>query len=302
MDQLRAIRYFCKVVETGSFTQAALSFHVPPSSLSRRVADLERSLGATLLKRSTRAVKLTEIGRTYYAQVNDILRQLELSNDTVRSYQTVPTGKLRISAMVEFGEPMLFPLLEEFSERYPQIILDVRLSDELTAFSRDDVDIAIRGGYAPNERVVAIKLMGNQFVTVATQAYLARYGVPNSPLELANHYGLYYRTPNGPLRWVSEINGQWQDVSAPQVAISNNGKWLLSKVLAGQGMMMAPRWLLKDYLLSGELKELVFNPAINITSSDDLGIYLLYQKQRYLVPKVKAAVDFLVARIKSAHP
>ena len=191
MDQLRAIRYFCKVVETGSFTNAAATFNVPASSLSRRVADLERSLGATLLKRSTRVVRLTEIGRTYYNQVNDILRQLELSNDTVRSYQTIPTGQLRISAMVEFGEPILFPLLEEFSQRYPQIILDVRLSDELSALTRDEVDIAIRGGYAPNERVIAIKLMENQFIAVATKAYLSRYGTPNTPLDLIHHKGLY---------------------------------------------------------------------------------------------------------------
>lgn len=301
MDQLRAIRYFCKVVETGSFTNAAATFNVPPSSLSRRVADLERSLGATLLKRSTRVVRLTEIGRTYYNQVNDILRQLELSNDTVRSYQTIPTGQLRISAMVEFGEPILFPLLEEFSQRYPQIVLDVRLSDELSALTRDEVDIAIRGGYAPNERVIAIKLMENQFIAVATKAYLSRYGTPNTPLDLSHHNGLYYRTPNGPLRWISEINGQWQDVSAPQVAVSNNGKWLLGKVLAGQGIMMAPKWLLKEYLDSGELQALSLSPEVNITSSNDFGIYLLYQKQRYLVPKVKAAVDFLVARIKQLH-
>ncbi|GAC25998.1 MAG: LysR family transcriptional regulator [Alteromonadaceae bacterium] len=301
MDQLRAIRYFCKVVETGSFTNAAATFNVPASSLSRRVADLERSLGATLLKRSTRVVRLTEIGRTYYNQVNDILRQLELSNDTVRSYQTIPTGQLRISAMVEFGEPILFPLLEEFSQRYPQIILDVRLSDELSALTRDEVDIAIRGGYAPNERVIAIKLMENQFIAVATKAYLSRYGTPNTPLDLIHHKGLYYRTPNGPLRWISEINSQWQDVSAPQVAVSNNGKWLLGKVLAGQGIMMAPKWLLKEYIDSGELQALSLSPEVNITSSDDFGIYLLYQKQRYLVPKVKAAVDFLVARIKQLH-
>lgn len=301
MDQLRAIRYFCKVVETGSFTNAAATFNVPASSLSRRVADLERSLGATLLKRSTRVVRLTEIGRTYYNQVNDILRQLELSNDTVRSYQTIPTGQLRISAMVEFGEPILFPLLEEFSQRYPQIILDVRLSDELSALTRDEVDIAIRGGYAPNERVIAIKLMENQFIAVATKAYLSRYGTPNTPLDLIHHKGLYYRTPNGPLRWISEINGQWQDVSAPQVAVSNNGKWLLGKVLAGQGIMMAPKWLLKEYIDSGELQALSLFPEVNITSSNDFGIYLLYQKQRYLVPKVKAAVDFLVARIKQLH-
>ena len=149
MDQLRAIRYFGKVAETGSFTKAAAAFDVPPSSLSRRVADLEKSLGATLLKRTTRVVKLTEVGRIYYNDIQDILNQLEQSHETVRSYQAKPMGQLRISSMVGFGERILLPLLGEFSELYPEIILDVSLSDELSALGREDVDVAIRGGYAP---------------------------------------------------------------------------------------------------------------------------------------------------------
>ena len=115
MDQLRAIRYFSKVVETGSFTKAAKLFDVPASSLSRRVSDLEKSLGATLLKRSTRLVKLTEVGRVYYNDMQQVLNQLEQSKETVRSYQTTPMGRLRISSMVGFGEKILLPLLDEFS-------------------------------------------------------------------------------------------------------------------------------------------------------------------------------------------
>ena len=118
MDQLRAIKYFVKVVEAGSFTRAARFFSVPPSSLSRRVSDLEKSLGATLLKRTTRVVKLTEIGKEYYQQVIEVLAQLEHSNETVRSYQAQPMGKLRISAMAGLGERIVLPLLDEFSELY----------------------------------------------------------------------------------------------------------------------------------------------------------------------------------------
>ncbi|MFP3353626.1 LysR family transcriptional regulator, partial [Pseudoalteromonas sp. SIMBA_153] len=143
----------------GSFTKAANAFKVPPSSLSRRVSDLEKSLGATLLKRSTRIVKLTEVGQVYYDDMQQVLDQLEQSKVTVRSYQTTPMGRLRISSMVGFGEKILLPLLDEFGELYPEIVLDVSLSDELSALGRDDVDIAIRGGYAPNERVLAIRLM-----------------------------------------------------------------------------------------------------------------------------------------------
>ena len=298
MDQLRAIRYFSKVAESGSFTKAARAFGVPPSSLSRRVADLEKSLGATLLKRTTRVVTLTEVGRIYYNDIQSILNQLEQSHETVRSYQAKPMGQLRISSMVGFGERILLPLLGEFTDLYPEIILDVSLSDELSALGREDMDIAIRGGYAPNERVLAIRLMDNEFIPVAAPAYLAEMGRPQDASELEHHRGLYFRTPNGPSPWLCHIDGQWKDVSAPVVAVSNNGRWLAEKAIDGQGILMAPRWALAPYLERRELQELFFDPALCITQNTDMAVYLLYQKQRYLVPKVKAAVDFLVARVR----
>ena len=301
MDELRALRYFSKVVETGSFTKAASLFSVPPSSLSRRVADLEKHLGATLLKRSTRVVKVTEIGQTYYEQVQEVLHQLEQSNEAVRSYQAKPMGQLRISSMVGFGERILLTLLDEFSQLYPEIILDVSLSDELSTLGRDDVDIAIRGGYAPNERVQAIRLMANEFIPVAAPSYLAEMGTPTRVLELRQHRGLYYRTPQGPSPWLSELDGQWEDVSAPQVAVSNNGKWLADKAVSGLGIVMAPRWLLTPYLQNGTLQELFFDHDLQISQNTDLAVFLLYQKQRYLVPKVKVAVDFLVARVRQKY-
>jgi DNA-binding transcriptional LysR family regulator len=302
MDELRALRYFSKVVETGSFTKAAISFSVPPSSLSRRVADLEKSLGATLLKRSTRVVRVTEIGQSYYEEVREILHQLEQSNEAVRSYQAKPMGQLRISSMVGFGERILLELLDEFSHLYPEIILDVSLSDDLSTLGRDDVDIAIRGGYAPNERVQAIRLMDNEFIPVAAPCYLDEMGTPTSVFELRQHRGLYFRTPHGPSPWLCEVNGQWEDVSAPQAAISNNGKWLADKAVGGLGIVMAPRWLLSPYIPSGKLQELSFEHKLRISQNTDLAVYLLYQKQRYAVPKVKVAVDFLIARVQQKYP
>jgi DNA-binding transcriptional LysR family regulator len=300
VDQLRAMRYFSKVVETGSFTKAAKMFNVPPSSLSRRVADLEKNLGATLLKRSTRIVKLTEVGQIYYNDVQQILNQLEQSNEHVRSYQTTPMGRLRISSMVGFGEKILLPLLDEFSELYPEVVLDVSLSDELLTLGRDDVDIAIRGGYAPNERVLAIKLMDNGFIPVASPGYLKKHGVPNNAMELTRHNGLYFKAPTGPTPWLSRVDEQWHDVSGPAVAISNNGSWLAKKACNGEGILMSTRWALDSYLESGELQELKFEHELAITQNSNMAVYLLYQKQRYLVPKVKAAVDFLVERMRQS--
>ena len=193
---------------------------------------------------------------------------------------------------------MLLPLMDEFKAFYPDIILDISLSDELSTLGRDDVDIAIRGGYAPNERVQAIRLMNNEFIAVAAPHYLATMGTPENVFALRQHKGLFFRTPNGPTPWLCESAGEWHDVSAPAVAVSNNSKWLGAQAVEGLGIMMAPRWSLADYLDSGVLLELFFDPVLRVSQNPELAIYLLYQKQRYLVPKVKAAVDFLVARIQ----
>ena len=301
MDQLRALKYFAAVAEFGSFTEAAKQFSVPPSSLSRRVADLEESLGASLLKRTTRSVQLTEIGREYFVQVKDILHQLDQSNESVRSYHAKPTGYLKISSMVSFGERILIPLLDEFSTLYPEVILDISLSDELSSLWHDDVDIAIRGGYAPNERVLAVRLMDNEFIPVASPAYLAKNGTPKHPRDLSEHRGLYYRTPVGPQICLYEQDQQWHTVPVPEIAISNNGQWLANRALNDEGILLAPRWALADYIRRGELQELMITPKLKITQKHDFAIYLLHQKQRYLVPKVKITVDFLVAKITGKY-
>lgn len=301
MDQIRALKYFIATAETGNFSSAGKSFDVPASSISRRIADLEASLGAQLLTRTTRSVALTEVGQQYLTQVKGILQQLEQSNQAVRDYQTEPTGTLKISAMVGFGERILIPILDEFSALYPDLILDVVLSDELSKLGRDDVDIAIRGGFAPDERVVAIQLMDNHFVAAASPFYLEKMGTPTSTKELPQHKGLYFKTPKGPTPWLSEISGQWQDVSAPCVLTTNEGKWLTRKALNGEGIVMMPRWVLQPYFDSGELKELIFPEPLTITQNQNLAVYMLYQKLAYATPKVKAAVDFITARVKGVN-
>ena len=299
MDQLKAIRYFCKVVELGSFTRAARAVDVPPSSLSRRVADLEASLGATLLKRSTRVVQVTEIGQLYYQQAQDILSRIEQNDEAVRSYQAQPVGRLQISSMVSFGESILLPLMDEFKQQYPDIVLDISLSDELTSLGRDEVDIAIRGGYAPNERIQAVRLMGNEFVPAAAPSYLKEHGNPTSAFELREHHGLFFRTPAGPSPWLCLHDNEWFDVSGKTVAISNNVPWLGAQAATGNGIVLAPDWSIARHVGQGDLVRLDVSPLLRVSQNPELAIYLLYQKQRYLVPKVKVAVDFLIAKTAS---
>jgi DNA-binding transcriptional LysR family regulator len=142
--------------------------------------------------------------------------------------------------MVGFGERILLPLLEEFSALYPQVVLDISLNDELSTLGRDDVDIAIRGGYAPHQRVQAVRLMDNEFILLGAPSYLAKNGTPKRPQELAQHKGLIYRTPVGPQSRFYHDDDQWRTATITETAISNNGKWLANKAVNGESQMMAP--------------------------------------------------------------
>lgn len=301
MDELRAMRYFLAVAETTSFSKAAAKFRVPASSISRRIAELERQLGATLLKRSTRVVALTEIGERYREDIGDVVRQLDLSNESVRQHGSRPMGRLKISSTVGFGERILIPVLEEFQSRYPDVTLDLELNDAVSVLARDDVDLAIRGGYAPDERVIAVQLMDNRFLPAASPSYWRRNGMPSHPFELREHLGLYFRTPQGAAPWLSQIDGQWHDVSPRPVLVTNAGSWMMEKAVKGDGIVMMPHWVLSNYLQSGDLQMLQWQHSVSVSQNPNMGIFLLYQKQRYHLPKIKVAVDFIVARVRGGE-
>ena len=300
MDQLRALKYFVAVAKHNSFSKAALEFNVPASSLSRRIADLELSLGASLFKRSTRQVKLTEVGRNYFEQIKPILNQLTQTNESVKTYQSEPMGQLKINATMGFGEQKLIPILDEFSKLFPKIVLDITLSDAVSSLEHDDVDIAIRGGYAPNERVVAIKLQDNQFYAVAAKSYLDQADTPKTPLELKTHKGIFFRSPNGPIPWLSFVDDQWIDVSGQAVLVSNHGGLILQKVLQGDGICMLPKWAIAEYLENKALIELDIQPQVVSSTKTDSNIFLLYSKHRYLEPKIKVAVNFIIEKLKDS--
>ncbi len=202
IDKLRALNYFVATAESKSFTTASARFAVPASSISRRIADLEAELGAQLLTRSTRSVIVTEIGKQYLEHAKAIISHLDQADQMVKSYQTSPRGVLKISALSGFGERILLPILDRFVQQYENITLDITLSDQLSKLEQDEVDIAIRGGFAPNERVVAVRLMDNDFIAAAAPSYLAKHGTPKHPSELSQHDGLFFNTPIGATPWL----------------------------------------------------------------------------------------------------
>ena len=297
MDKLRALNYFLKVAETLSFTETAKAFDVPASSISRRVSELEAALGVELLYRTTRTVKLTEAGELYLQQVRVGIAHLTAAEELVKERGSRPSGTLRISCMTGYGRVILMPVLQDFSKQYPEILLDVHLSDELVDLGRDQFDITIRGGAEPENRVVARRLDLNRFVLAASPAYLAIRGKPASLAELADHSALLYRGPSSVLKWIGFDGEDWVSPNVVPTFISNDGASLLAMACEHRGMVLLPEWSLRGYLKRGELTEIELDIPLSVTRSEQVGIFMLYLQSKYAIPKIRAAVEFIHERL-----
>ena len=299
MDKIRALRYFKRVAELHSFTQAAEEFGIPASSISRRIKDLEKMLGIELLQRSTRAVKLTELGAVYYSMIEEGVRVLDDADDLVSQRMDAPSGIIRITAMPTYGELVLSPILEKFTQTYPDIVLDLYYSDDVMTLGKDPFDIAIRGGYAPDERVIAKRLTGHEFKLVATPEFLAALdcATPLSLDTLKSCKTLQYRGPKGLIDWYVMTGDRWEKIDIKPSMICNNGTILSRAALKHQGIVFMPQWGMQPYLDSGKVVEVPTEDIISLNRSRDIGIFLLHLKSRYQIPKIKLCVDFLLSHL-----
>jgi DNA-binding transcriptional LysR family regulator len=300
VDKLRAMQDLLKVADTLSFSRAARAFNVPASSISRRISDLETELGVELLHRTTRTVRLTEIGALYLEQVRAGLAQLDDAEELVGQRSSTPSGTLRISTMPSYGQLLLMPALQDFGERYPDIVLDVHLSDALVDLGRDQIDIAIRGGRQPQDRVVARKLDPNRFILAASSQYLAQMGTPRTLDDLAGHRALMYRGPNAVIKWQGLDEDGWHELSVTPAFISNDGASLIAMARRHRGIVLLSEWGLRPYLDRGELVQVTMDQPVSVNRGGEAGIYMLYLQTRYRIPKVRVAVEFLVERLGGA--
>lgn len=207
MDRLRALRYFVKLANTLSFSETASHFRVPSSSVSRRIKDLESELGAGLFVRTTRSVRLTEMGRLYFNEVEGALQSIEMADELVSAQSRAPTGMLRITAMPGYGERFVLPALDRLRQLHAGIDFDVNFTDQVISLSGNDVDIAIRAASELPGHVVARRLGDHRFVLVASPDYLAQNGVPRTSNDLKDHPAFMYRVPHGILNWLALQDG-----------------------------------------------------------------------------------------------
>lgn len=296
MDKLRALRYFISLADTLSFRETAERFNVPASSVSRRITDLEQELGVLLFQRSTRSVRLTDLGKLYLEDINHAVRIIDTADEQVSQQSASASGVLRITCLPGYGEVCVLPVLEQLRIEYPDIVFDMDFTDKIVDLAADAIDLAIRvvSSDLP-ENLVARKLTEQRYVLAGSPAYLLQQGMPEKIEDLQGFAALCYRGPHGVMRWQYRSEAGWQVLELPAALISNHLQSLIQEAVNGNGITFLPYWSLKEYLDDGTLTEIrIPDVQLAVNGTTDGAIYLLYHSPKFRLQKVKLAVDSLL--------
>ncbi|MDX2287646.1 MAG: LysR family transcriptional regulator [Hyphomicrobiaceae bacterium] len=292
MDKLDAMRAFAKVVATGSFAEAGRQLGVTRSAVSKGVMELEHVLGARLLDRTTRRVSTTEAGLAYYERCVDILARLEETEQQVSRLHAEPRGVLKVNAPMSFGALHLGDAVAAFMAAFPELRVELTLTDRFIDPVEEGVDVTIRIAQLQDSSLIARKLATTRILPAASPGYLARHGTPAVPGDLAEHRCLVFGHTTTLQRWpFNTPDGETISMPVTSAMCSNNGDVLRSAALAGEGITRLPSFLIGPDIKAGRLVVVLpdFAPA-------QLGIHALYVPNRYLAAKVRAFIDFLENR------
>jgi LysR family transcriptional regulator for bpeEF and oprC len=292
MNQLLAIRTFARVVEAGSFTRAADSLDMPNATVSKLVQELEAHLGVRLLQRTTRRVTVTPEGQLYYEKMGLILSNLEDVDTSFNIARSKPRGHLRIDSGGSTARELLIPALPDFMARYPDIRIDLGVSDRPVDLIGDNVDCVIRGGALDNSSLIARQIGLAKMVTCATPAYLKQYGVPAYPEELKNGHRLvsYVLSQNGratPFRFLCD--GEKTEIKLEHRVGVNESNAHLAAGLAGLGIIQTFAYAARPALKDGTLVEILkkWRPA-------PYPFHVVYPQNRHVTQRLRVFIDWLV--------
>jgi DNA-binding transcriptional LysR family regulator len=278
---------FVRVVETGTFARAAERMSLSKPVLSRRVARLEEQLGARLLTRTSRGAQPTDIGQTYYCRASNILSELEAAQEVVAEAVTQVAGLVRLTAPLSFGIMHLAPALTEFAALHPKVELDVDFEDRTVDLAGGGYDLAVRIGILADSSLVARRIAPVRKVVVASPDYLDRRGRPAAPADLAGHDILHYAAEP----WRFLVDGKWESVRGQVRMRSNNGELLRTAAQAGLGICVLPSFIAAPGIEAGELQAVLLDFPL-----EEAGLHAVMPPGRTATARVRALVDFLVAR------
>ncbi len=291
MDKLEAMHAFAKVVALGSYAEAARALGLTRSAVSKAVMELEHHLGARLLDRTTRRVGPTEAGLAYYERCLDILSRVEETELQISRLHHEPKGLLRINAPMSFGALYLGSAIADFMTAYPDLRIELTLTDRFIDPIEEGVDVTIRIAALNNSSLIARKLAAARIVIAASPAYLERHGTPVAPADLLQHRCLVYGHTSTLAKWSVQSGGGIVSTPVNSLVCSNNGDVLRAAALAGHGLINLPTFLIGPDLAEGRLRLVMAEHA-----PPPLGIYALYAPNRYLAVKTRVFIDFLAQR------
>ena len=290
-----SIELFCLAAELGSFTVAANAASVTPAAVSRAVARLEKRLGARLFVRTTRQIRLTDVGSRYFEQCRLALSHLVDAEREATGQQTTPAGVLRISMPTPYGHYRVLPLLADFHERYPEVTVETHLSNRNIDFADEPFDLAIRGRTPRDSSLIARKLEDAETVVVASPAYLRRAAKLETPDDLINHNCIQFELPSTGrnLPWVFNRDGELDEITT-HGRHGSSGDALAGVTLArhGAGVFHTYRFIVEKDLADGTLKEML-KPYGGCSRP----FILLYPHGRHLSSRVRCFVDFLMEKL-----
>ena len=291
MGQLEDMSVFVRVVEAGGISRAAEQLNIAKSVVSRRLADLETRLGAKLLHRTTRSIKLTEAGKTYYERALKILDDvLELDSSTAQT-QTSLQGKIRVAAPISFGLLHLTPAIEAFIRLHPNLSVDIDFSDRHVDLVESGIDIAIRIGKLADSSLMARHLTAINLCVCASPAYIDAYGCPDTIDALDDHQLLHYSGSASNMWRLYDKDGRdWKHLPHSKLS-ANNGDFLKAMALAGHGIIYVP-----TFIVWQELKQKTLVKLLPGYTTDNINAYAVYPQTRYLSQRVRIFIDFLVER------
>lgn len=289
---------FVRVVDLGGFTQAARKLHLTPSGVSKLMSRLEARLGSRLVNRTTRKVTLTEEGQAFYERAVRILAEIEEAEREAAS-GAAPRGRLTVNCNIPFGMLHMMPLIPRFLGEHPEVTLDLVLTDTLIDLMQERADVAIRVGPLKASRLIARKLGTSGMVVVGAPGYLARFGTPKTPGDLADHRGVGWTFPRIRGGWPFRRGNRTEEAVPPPVARASDGEVARRLALGGVGLARLALFHIGPDIESGRLVPVLqsYNPG------DREDIHAVYVGHTAPLPaRVRTFIDFLAEHVRGSDP
>lgn len=289
MSQLEEMQNFVRVVEAGSITRAAEQMNTVKSAVSKRLTDLEKRLGISLVKRTTRKQTLTDAGRDYYQHCVRILDDIHEVETALSDEQTALSGRIRMTAPITFGLMHLGPALQAFNQLHPDIIFDIEFNDRQQDLVAEGLDLAIRISNLADSSLIARKLATTRVMICGSPEYFARNGKPQTAEDLLyGHVKLQYS--NVSANWqLRGHNGDPLSINLPAVLTANNGQFLHDAAVEGKGLILTPDFICSQAFRSGRLVSVLDDLLLQ----KEIGVYAVYPQTRYLSRRVRILIDYL---------